>query len=150
MTSVSVRSCLGDLLAPTRGSHCELETDNACWPLQYFPWRMCGTLRKLYPRVGCWLSATGGAVRSTGQCLLLRTQSTVRQYKTKREQKGLCIKKKSMRVRLTHAKDMFCVQLLCFLFIASTNSKPYLTASKAVMPTPSSKIKQPFDFQSTR
>lgn len=60
MAGVSVRSCLGDLLAPTRGSHRGLEADNACRPLQYLPWRMCGTLRKLYPRVGCRLSATRG------------------------------------------------------------------------------------------
>lgn len=53
---------------------------------------------------------------------------------------------KSVHVRLTHAKDTFCVPLLCYLGIASASSKPYLTASTAVMPTLSSKVKQPFDF----
>lgn len=145
MASVSVRSSLWDLPAPTRGSRCGLEANHACWPFQYFPWRTCGTSRKLYPRVGCWLSATGGTVRSTGHRLLLWTRSTVRLYKTKKEEKGLCVKK-SMHIRLTHAKDMLCVQLLRYLFMATTNSRPYLTASKAAMPMHTGKIKQPFDF----
>lgn len=66
------------------------------------------------------------------------SQPTVRQYKTKREQ--------SVHVGLTHAKDIFCVLLLCYLGIASTHSKPYLTASTAVMPVLTRKVKQPFNF----
>lgn len=66
------------------------------------------------------------------------SQPTVRQYKTKREQ--------SVHVRLTHAKDIFCVLLLCYLGIAGTHSKPYLTASTAVMPVLTRKVKQPFNF----
>lgn len=42
------------------------------------------------PRVGCCLSATGATTGSTGHCLLLWAQPTVRQYKTKREQKCAC------------------------------------------------------------
>lgn len=93
MAGMSVRSSLWNLPAPTRGNRCGLEAGNARWPFQYFPSRTCGTLRKLYPGVGCWLSATGGTVRRTGHCWLFWTQSTVRQYTAKREQKGLCIKK---------------------------------------------------------
>lgn len=69
--------------------------------------------------------------------LLFWAQPTVRQYKTKGEQKCAC---------KTHAKDI-CVLLFCYLGIARTHSKPYLTASTAVMPMHSSKVKQPFDFK---
>lgn len=65
--------------------------------------------------------------------------------KTAQESKRVYVlKEKSMRVK--HAKHMLCVQLLHYLLIASTNSKAYLTAPKALMPVHSSKIKQPFDF----
>lgn len=140
---MSVRSSLWDLPALPRGSRCGLQpAGNTRWPFPYFPWRRCRNSGERYPRVGCWLSATGGAMRSTGHCFyrLSPQWDTTRQKGSRR----VCALKKSAHIRLTRAKDMLCVQLLRHLFIARTNSIP--NCFRAVMPKHSSKIKQPFGF----